>query len=520
MSVAKKVVFSLIPTILVLAALEGGARVMFSAELSAWDAPPPAEGGQTPTMPGNPYLIYEYRPGKHIQAGEMVTINSMGMRGEEPTIPKPAGVRRLLTTGDSSIFGFGVADEHVFSEVAARALGDNVEAINAATPGYSSFQTINLLKLRALETEPDVVVIGNLWSDNNFDAFVDKELLATYNAYATGAAGQLRGLLATSALFRVLDYRGRVKEAAENVKWGDAERMFDKGEHIGLRRVEINDYAQNLQTIVDLAESVGSEVLFLLPANNEDLDTSNQNQKAWDPYRWVMRDTASRNGAPVIDVPALFTESGKTREDLFVDEMHPSVTGHAIIGDALAALLAEADWASGGDVMHNGTGGPMPSYEDPFVGGSVTNGNAPAPGGGDPGPNPGGGDPGPNPDGGDPGPNPDGGGPNLGPTIEGELTFSGYTQGIIQIDVFPADEAGSSNPQMLGTDRLQSPGAFRVQFGSADRVVFRAYHDADSDGPDADDRLFDMTTTVISVEDARAGKVVINLDDEKINIQG
>jgi len=193
MSVAKKVVFSLIPTILVLAALEGGARVMFSAELSAWDAPPPAEGGQTPTMPGNPYLIYEYRPGKHIQAGEMVTINSMGMRGEEPTIPKPAGVRRLLTTGDSSIFGFGVADEHVFSEVAARALGDNVEAINAATPGYSSFQTINLLKLRALETEPDVVVIGNLWSDNNFDAFVDKELLATYNAYATGAAGQLRG---------------------------------------------------------------------------------------------------------------------------------------------------------------------------------------------------------------------------------------------------------------------------------------------------------------------------------------
>lgn len=527
MSVRRKLLFSLIPASITWLVLEAGTTVFYANDLQSWDAPPPVEGGETPTMPGNPYLLYEYRPGRHLQAGKIVTINSMGLRGEEPEIPKPSGVRRIMTTGDSSIFGFGVMDDEVFSEVLATQLGEQVEAINAATPGYSSYQSINLLRLRALQTEPDLVVIGNLWSDNNFDAFIDKDLLASYDGYATSLVGRTRALLSVSAIFRVMDYRMRVRPAAERVGFGDTERILDQGMHIGLRRVAINDYAQNLQQLVDLAKSVRAEVVFLLPANNEDLADDGQNMKAWSPYRDVMTETASRNGAPLLDVPDLFRSSGLSRDELFVDEMHPSTQGHALIGQALTQMLNDANWMDGGRVMYSGTGGPIPTYDDPFVNEQsedITNGNVADPGTAD-NPTPQGtvspppdAEPFAPADGGDPGPNPGGGMPDLGPTIQGELVFDNYTQGNILVEVFAASEAGGT-PTVLGQDRLSKPGSFRVEVGEASQVVFRAYLDEDSDGPDADDRLVDLTSTTIDVSSAQEGRVVVNIDDSDISIE-
>ncbi len=287
-SIATKIGFSLIPALAVWLIAEAAVSMVFSEELAAWEAPPAQAEGQTPTMPGNPYLLYEYRPGRHIQAGATVTINSLGLRGEEPAIPPPPNTRRLMTTGDSSIFGFGVEDDEVFSEVAAAQLGEGVDAINAATPGYSTFQTINLLRLRAMKTDPDLLVIGNLWSDNNFDAFVDRDLLAEYAGFESSTTGRIRQLLARSALFRLMDFKLRVEPAELRVRtdsWmqtGDPS-LLDQGEHIGLRRVEINDYAANLDTLYRIAADHGAEVLFLLPANNEDLDSTPLQRKAWDP---------------------------------------------------------------------------------------------------------------------------------------------------------------------------------------------------------------------------------------------
>ena len=48
-------------------------------------------------------------------------------------------------------------------------------------------------------------MIGNLWSDNNFDAFVDKEVLATYAGYEHTMSAALTRLLTHSSIFRVAD---------------------------------------------------------------------------------------------------------------------------------------------------------------------------------------------------------------------------------------------------------------------------------------------------------------------------
>ncbi len=339
------------------------ARLAFSEQLAAAEAPPPPPADGAPTLRGNPYLLWEYAPGWRFELGVPVHINRLGLRGEEPTIPKPPGTRRLIATGDSSVYGYGVADAEVFLQRAARSLG--VEGFNAAIPGYSTYQSINLLQLRALALEPDVVIVGNLWSDNNFDDFVDAELLSAYSRWGRSPAGRLRELLRASALFRLLDYELRVRRgpqaAARRVGW----TVGGSGGG-GRRRVAIADYAANLDTLVDLALDAGAEVLFLALANREDLRGSGDAPGAWDPYRRVFRETAARRGAPLVAIPQRFRDSGLGADALFLDEMHPSAAGHAIMGEAVAEALA--GWAAGAPLMGEGTGGPRPDYADPYVG--------------------------------------------------------------------------------------------------------------------------------------------------------
>jgi len=498
-TLSRKIGFSITLALALWVVVELIVSVVFSAQLAEWAAPSVEIDDEAPTMPGNPYLLYEYRPGVHQERGVAVTINSLGLRGDEPVIPKPNNQLRFMTTGDSSVFGFGVADAEVFSAVAADMFGDNVEDINAAIPGYSTYQSINLLRLRALQTEPDLFVIANIWSDNNFGDRVDRDLLAAYETYEESASGNLRRVLAKSAIFRILDWNLRVQPATSRVDdyvqktgW-----LRQSGPQIGVRRVEINDYATNLETLVSIASEVGAEVVFMMLANNEDLDEPGPG-KAWDPYRQVIRDTASRHGAPIIDVPTLFQESGLSRDQLFLDEMHPTTAGHRIMGESLGSLLKGAEWDLGGSVMTAPAGGAMPTYDDPYVQG--TEASVSPMGSGDP--NPSGGDPSGSP--GEPQP--------MGNQIAGEVVYDDYEGGIIQIECMAGDSG--AQPTVLGSARLSDgPGRFSLDVRDAETVVLRAYLDVDGDGPDADDARFDLTRILIDVSDDGSQSLLVDLGE-------
>lgn len=363
--VVSKLLWSLPVSAVLLVTAELTARLVFAEELRAWSAPAPAAEEGAPLMTGSPYLLWEMAPGVRQQRGHDVHINSLGLRGPEIEQPKPAGRRRLVTVGDSSVFGDGVGDDEVFGVLAAADLGPEVDHVNAALPGYSTYQSINLLRMRVLELQPDLLVIGSLWSDNNFDAFVDRDLLSAYAAWEQGGTARLRRGLAHSAIFRTLDWKLRVAERAAHVR--QVGFMLGSEAKVGRRRVAIQDYADNLEIMVDLALRQGAEVLFVVLANVEDLDREPSATSAWEPYRQVMRDTARRHGAQVIEVPSLFAASALSADTLFVDQMHPSATGHRLIARELLAVLRQADWVAGQRVMSSGLGGPVPRYEDPAL---------------------------------------------------------------------------------------------------------------------------------------------------------
>lgn len=134
--VARNLLFSLIMATVVL----GGAELF----LRLVSEPPLYLDEQLPVWRLNPEI---QRPVLHHELGTSfdVRTNSRGWRGEEP---EPGG---LLCLGDSTTFGWGVAEEEAWPAL----LG----ATNGGVPGYSTHQGLARME-EALEAEPARVLLG------------------------------------------------------------------------------------------------------------------------------------------------------------------------------------------------------------------------------------------------------------------------------------------------------------------------------------------------------------------------
>jgi hypothetical protein len=234
-----------------------------------------------------------------------------------------------------------------------------------------------------------------------------------------------------------------------------------------------------------MAQNNDAEVVFVMLANEEDLNPDSTGDKAWTPYRIVMRETAERVGAPLLNVTELFIDSGFPKESLFLDEMHPTAKGHEIMGKALAKVFEDADWLNGGKLMTAGTGKALPKYLDPFIkGGDITN----VTGSGDQSPI----------------------------QLTGTLKYDAYTEGIIHID---ATTAQTRTPTPINAIQLSKPGAFTLPVGLPRKLTLRAYIDSEGDGPDADDLRFDFSDTILHLDQTTITTLVIDLDKKTISVE-
>lgn len=321
--------------------------------------PERADGGDT-MMSGSPWLLWELIPGEHQERGGHVTINALGMRDRtRDSKSRP----RAMALGDSSVYGFGNDDGEVFTSLLESRL--DADFINAAVPGYSSFQALNLLRGRGLALDPDLLLVATLWSDNNFDAFTDKDLLASYASWEVSGWGKLRNGIESSALFRRLDWELRVQPAgvaARKVGW----QVGGTETRSGNRRVALVDYARNLASFCDLMAARHGGVVYVLLANREDIEPVSH-QPAWTPYRDVMREAARRCGTPIVDVPAAFIASGKSADALFIDLMHPTALGHRLMADAVEATLVQNEWPKT-PIVARPSSEPWVAPTDPFEG--------------------------------------------------------------------------------------------------------------------------------------------------------
>ena len=93
-----------------------------------------------------------------------VNTNSLGLRGAEIAVPKPAGVYRVLILGDELTFAAELPENETvcarLQPLLQARTGLKVDVVNGGVPGYCPLLSYLLLKHSLLGLQPDLIVLN------------------------------------------------------------------------------------------------------------------------------------------------------------------------------------------------------------------------------------------------------------------------------------------------------------------------------------------------------------------------
>jgi lysophospholipase L1-like esterase len=143
-------------------------RYASSAQLQSRFGPAGEEGAARLTCPAylaayslHRYIGYAPTPNYSRGANRH---NSLGFRGAEIAVPKPANEFRIACLGGSTTYTFELEDWHLaypalLEEELREAGYATVRVINAGAAGWASWESLANLEYRVLDLEPDLVII-------------------------------------------------------------------------------------------------------------------------------------------------------------------------------------------------------------------------------------------------------------------------------------------------------------------------------------------------------------------------
>jgi lysophospholipase L1-like esterase len=291
-------------------------------------------------MTGHPTRLWGLAPGDRKNVDTVATINEMGLRGESLAVPRPAGKERIAVVGDSSFFGFGIADDETMSSRLDRRW-PLADAINAAVPGYSTAQSLLLLDEVVWDLEPSLLVVANFWSDTNYESYSDQDLLQSVQLAQNT-------VLSSSALVRWMApwvSQLRPDGGPQIVTWVQGDELPDADQ----RRVSVQDYARNLSDLAQEAARRDVGMILLTPPSRVEVENKVRPPHQWDPYRTVQKAVARHYGIPHVDMTPVFKaafdgDSSKDISTYFLDDLHPTSKGQAIMAQLVSRVLQQRGW--------------------------------------------------------------------------------------------------------------------------------------------------------------------------------
>lgn len=313
-----------------------------------------------------PGLVYELKPEAEriLRMGDHAAtyrINSAGMRDYEYPLVKGNGFSRIVCLGDSVTFGAGVELNQTYSKVLEKLLnaknyGIRYEVLNFGVSGYNTAQEAVVLKRKALQYRPDLVLVGFNLNDGNPTANLD-EVLEGRGKKDTGRVPLpfKAWLQDNSYLYGVVALGGeqlllRLGVWKRDRMYGLTAELFEtmtepRQETESWRRVE-----EGLRQIVDMSGRSGARVVLAVFPLQVQID--------YDPRRPPMgnltltdlrrpqerlRRFAKENGIVYVDLlPPI--NSQRTRErPLFVNDVtsHPDALGHKIVAEEILRILVD-----------------------------------------------------------------------------------------------------------------------------------------------------------------------------------
>ena len=222
-------------------------------------------------------------------------------RSSGPKSPR----HKILFLGDSCTFGIPVNDNETFPALIEKRM-EEIESINAGVPGYSAFQGRLLLEGMDSSFTPDVVVI-TFWPNDRsiWDHLGDAE-------HQEFIAAQESKEFSRYQIIRLL------RRAAP----GDRPRLTEA------------EFAEELRRMIRWSRARGTEpVLQVWPTRRQMTSLSEVD------YQDLLRRIAREDRVRIIDLVPVF----RARDDggLFVDNIHASKAGYALVAETLASMLKE-----------------------------------------------------------------------------------------------------------------------------------------------------------------------------------
>ncbi len=292
MRLSRRLLFGLLPTLLLVGGLELAGRALPTRPLGFQGLILHPERGWT--LP--PASRFEF--GRHI-----VQTNRLGLRGPEPA---PSRLDRVLVLGDSTPFGDGVGDEETFASRLAQITGHDVQ--NGGVPGYTCPQSLHRFRELLEPLQPEQLVVYSLINDARPLRSRDEAWLEVHAA----GSGVLR-----------LIHRMQLER------------------RIALRepRVSLEGYRSCLRAMITEQRAGGGETLLVVPVTMADFQNVPAARRGlpW-RYRQVLLEVSQSSATPVLDLGALDWTGFQPPDVLMLDEVHPSAEGH----QRIAARIAEA----------------------------------------------------------------------------------------------------------------------------------------------------------------------------------
>jgi lysophospholipase L1-like esterase len=160
-SLLAKLSLSLVAILAALALLEVAIRIYYRIQTPAT---PPASTSVKPV----PLHIVSEAPYLYGLNPEHPDISAQATRDAEAPVPKPKDTVRVLVLGDSLAYGSAVAPQETFAnrleELLRRELG-NVDVVNAAVSGYTSYNELQYYLARGHDFGADVVLLAFCMND-------------------------------------------------------------------------------------------------------------------------------------------------------------------------------------------------------------------------------------------------------------------------------------------------------------------------------------------------------------------
>jgi len=265
-----------------------------------------------------------------------VKVNSEGYHDIEHTIAKPVNTTRIVVIGDSITEGIGVTFNETYAKVLEKLLNNNsdnkkFEVINFGLARYSIVQYKEVLKMKAMKYDPDIIVIGYFLNDPLFEEpFVNylKEITNYETDVLTLKESNAPIRCWTDILTKKLALKSSFFDLITKKTRDITKTNFYENIHSNI--CSWSNVVSSFKDIKDMSEPKNIPVYLVIFPLIEDL-----NAYPFEDIHTKVSLEAEKNGFTVIDLLDNFKSfKGELKSDPS-DNIHPNKEGHLIVANRL-----------------------------------------------------------------------------------------------------------------------------------------------------------------------------------------